>query len=206
MRIMRKLTILAVLSLTVLSACGEKPEVRQARAQTALKSGKPDDALKLIDKVLEAQPNNEVALLVKAQAQMSLAQFAAAKATLDKLLAINPNFDEARRVRIELLRRVMDSLLQTSGFANDAAAQKRFDDELGDALTQVKWREEHKDAKAEGAYMRATFCVLEIRKLDVFKRDMDRSLADTPTLPDDKHQEAADKARRIKAEREKAKC
>lgn len=79
--------------LTQLQIFAQTPDIQQAIQYFELQ--KFDEGIKVLDKILVAEPNNYAALFNKAIAQNKLRQYENALTTINRALAINPNAKKA---------------------------------------------------------------------------------------------------------------
>ncbi|MPQ98103.1 tetratricopeptide repeat protein [Modestobacter sp. I12A-02628] len=95
------------------------------RAELYLESGRPTDAARMLETVVEAEPRNEAALELLARAYFGSAQLQRAERTLTRLVEASPCNAWARRA----LARTMDRQSRVT----EAATQHRMADVLGAA-------------------------------------------------------------------------
>jgi predicted Zn-dependent protease len=95
------------------------------RADLFLAMGQPIEAAKVLQGVLEAEPDNQAALELLARSYFGSAQLARAETTLDRLVQLAPANGWARRALARTLER--------QSRAADAAVHHRVADALGAA-------------------------------------------------------------------------
>jgi Flp pilus assembly protein TadD len=95
------------------------------RADLFLAMGRPDEAARLLERVVEAEPANEAALELLARAYFGSAQLAKAENSLTRLVGLAPANGWARRA----LARTLERLSRPE----QAAVHHRMADALGAA-------------------------------------------------------------------------
>ena len=93
------------------------------RADLFLAIGRPDEAARLLERVVAAEPENEAAVELLARAYFGSAQLGRAEATLVRLVALAPANGWARRALARTLER--------QSRHDDAASHHRMADALG---------------------------------------------------------------------------
>jgi Flp pilus assembly protein TadD len=93
------------------------------RADFSLALGKPTEAARILQRVVEAEPTNEAALEMLARAYFASAQLARSEETLTQLVELAPANGWARRALARTLER--------QSRAEDAAVHHRVADALG---------------------------------------------------------------------------
>ena len=93
------------------------------RADFSLAMGKPAEAARILERVVEAEPANEAALELLARAYFGSAQLGRAEATLTRLVELAPTNGWARRALARTLER--------QSRADAAAVHHRMADALG---------------------------------------------------------------------------
>jgi Flp pilus assembly protein TadD len=93
------------------------------RADLFLAIGRPDEAARILERVVAAEPENEAAVELLARAYFGSAQLGRAEATLVRLVALAPANGWARRALARTLER--------QSRHDDAASHHRMADALG---------------------------------------------------------------------------
>jgi Flp pilus assembly protein TadD len=93
------------------------------RADFSLAMGKPAEAARILERVVEAEPSNQAALELLARAYFGAAQLVRAEDVLTRLVALAPANGWARRALARTLER--------QSRADDAAVHHRLADALG---------------------------------------------------------------------------
>jgi Flp pilus assembly protein TadD len=93
------------------------------RADFSLALGKPAEAARILERVVEAEPSNQAALELLARAYFGAAQLGRAEEVLTRLVALAPANAWARRALARTLER--------QSRADDAAVHHRLADALG---------------------------------------------------------------------------
>ncbi len=81
----------------------QNPQIKRALAQNLFNSDKPDEALKLYQDVIESDPKDAQSHLRMAEIYRSKRDFAQARTSLDKALAVEADSLEARYEQVNLL-------------------------------------------------------------------------------------------------------
>ncbi len=178
MRAGYQLTVLAfsfVLAAAV--GCGDSPELRMQQAQIAMTNGRPDQALNLINSVLQEKPNDTAAMIIKARAQMLLAHLDDSKNTLDKLLESNPDDIETRNQVIDWTWFRIRNVLSQSDFATDRKLQAQFDEAMSIGQAQTEWLGRQGDEKVtESLFYQSRYATLDAQRLRKMLESMETSL------------------------------
>lgn len=95
------------------------------RADFSLAMGKPAEAARLLERVVDAEPSNQAALELLARAYFGSAQLGRAEAVLTRLVALAPANAWTRRALARTLER--------QSRPDDAAVHHRLADALGAA-------------------------------------------------------------------------
>jgi Flp pilus assembly protein TadD len=93
------------------------------RADLFLESGRPDEAARILEPVVEAHPDNEAALELLARSYFASAQLGRAEGTLRRLVELAPSNGWARRALARTLER--------QSRPDEAAPHHRMADALG---------------------------------------------------------------------------
>ena len=146
--------LILTLSLGWLGGCGDDPQTQMQQAQISLSNNKPDLALQYATAVLDAQPGHRVAMMVKARAQIMLAQLSDAKASLDELIRLDSENAEIRRLHIMWAFRELERLRNRSDFVTQDRHKDQFDEVLNLASEEADWLAMNQEDAAEVAYLR----------------------------------------------------
>ncbi|MEX0774945.1 MAG: tetratricopeptide repeat protein [Phycisphaeraceae bacterium] len=164
-------------SLSLIAGCGESADHRLDRARIALQSNKADAALELADSVVQERPEDQEALLVKAEAEMRLLHLDASQQTLEKLLTANPQLAEARRKMVNWSFHRMHNLLNQSGYESNPKLQEQFQQAMDTGSAQAEWIRQHDNGDVEADYHQARLAYLHMRSLEKLFEAQKRSLA-----------------------------
>ena len=164
----RMMVGLCLLGLTIglLGGCGESAELKLQRAQIALSSGKPDQALQMAESVLKEKPSDPLAMEYKARAQLQLLRLGDSRKTIDALLKAQPDSVAARRLMADWTFRQMGHLLGQSDFLTNPQVQTQFDDALATGLQQADWMEKHDKGSVTALYLRARYADTDYIRTD----------------------------------------
>ncbi len=181
---LRFFMILAFSAMLALASCGEDPQTQMQQAQIALSNNKPDLALDYATSVLDAQPGNNDAMMVKARAQVMLARLDDAKKSLDHIIKIHPNNIDSRELHVTWAFRKLHQLLSQTNFVKEEKLQQRFDEVLKMGREEAEWLSQRGHSPAEVAFTRAKFAEMDARRYKTLLTTESRSISRLDTTID----------------------
>ncbi len=155
------LLILSLLLSAVLTGCGDSPEHKTYQASLALRNGVPKRALELLEEVLRKRPGDLEATLLKAQAQMQLAELDGAKTTLNELAKAAPEEVRVHRMSALWSYERMRSLLLKTDFAANGDLQRQFDEAMSVGMSESDWLQNKGKDAPEADYRRGSLALLD---------------------------------------------
>ena len=163
-------SVLVVLSLT---GCGDSPEHKVLLATQMLRQGSPNEALTLVESVINAEAGNaepspilEQAVFIKAQALLSLNQFDASRKVLEQIKKDRPTDPEPVRALASWAFKSMQTAVGKSEFDTNLELLKQFEDALEVAFRQAdELALKHKLA-AESEFLRARILMQDIARFE----------------------------------------
>jgi tetratricopeptide (TPR) repeat protein len=188
------------LALGVVGGCGENVEVRMQRAQIALQSNKPDQALQLASAVLAEQPDNVEAVNVVAASQLRLGKLDAARQTLADLLKRQPDSEDAHRMMISWSFHRLTDILKQSDVVQNVRLQQEFAEVSKLGLEHVDWLHNTKKKAAEADYMRAMFADRDARRLRLTLEKKQGSLQSVQLPGEDPEQSPAQRLAQLESQ------
>lgn len=171
------LSLSVLLTLAMLTGCGDSAERRTQRAQIALANGKYDTAIELAETALAKKPDDVPALIVKADAQKRLLKLDAAKTTLDQALAKYPDSEPVRRQAVSWAMVKLGNLLSQSDLSENAQRQAEFDQALSIAGDQARWLREHQKSSAESDFAQARLALADAERIRLKIKASQKSLS-----------------------------
>ncbi len=142
----------------------EGRDVRVKQAALALQKGRPDLALRLINPVLVAEPNDLGARMLVIQAHVKMLQFRYALSLVNQLVMLYPDRLDLRRGRIDVLMAVLEAQLSTSTASDEVIALGTFEALLTTVTSDVDVVSDVLDAH-KLKMMRIRLASLQVRDL-----------------------------------------
>ncbi len=142
-------------------------DLRLQQAYIALENEKPDEALAIVNGILEKQAGQIQALTIKARAQMQLKLMEESRTTLETLTALKPNFTDIRRTLVKWSFSRMDQLMGLPDFPSSRKLQSDFDRALKTGLVQAKWLADHERSAGDSHFLQARFILADVYRLRI---------------------------------------
>ncbi|MAE65102.1 MAG: hypothetical protein CMJ18_12600 [Phycisphaeraceae bacterium] len=153
-------------ALAMLCSCGQTPENSIESARLALGHRKPNQALEMVNRALEKQPDNLEALELKARAQILLGQTDSSRKTIGVLIERGPDNVEYRRLHIAWCFVQASRLIKKADYPNNNELQRQMAQVLLEGRRQAQWIAEQGGLMADGLFYRARLAEEQIRSID----------------------------------------
>lgn len=167
--------------LLMLCGCGDSAQRQMQRAQIALANGKYETAVVLADEALARQPDDVAVLVIKADAQKRLLKLEAAKATLDRALAVQKDSLAVRRQLVSWVMVKLGNLLSQSDLLQNPQRENEFDQTLALGDEQVRFLREHSSLSAESSFIQARLALADVERMRLKQDALRKSLAHRQT-------------------------
>ncbi len=169
--------LICVAAVSLLTGCGDSPELRMQQAQIAMSNGKPDKALETINKVLQERPGDVKALKLKARAQMLLVHLDDSRETLDQLIKTNSDDAESRQLLVDWTWFRIRNVLSRSDFLTNPKSQTQFEEAMSTGQAQAEWLAVHEGRVADSHYYQARYANFDASRLRVLLQQEEKSIS-----------------------------
>lgn len=160
----RLAAVSALMLILALTGCGDNTQLHLQQAQIAIDRHQPQEALDLVQRVLDDQPDHDQALFLLAKARLQLVHLDECKAAIDRLLAKHPEKPAVHQLFVDWTWVRLTKLIRQSRFAIDTEAQQQFDEVLATGREHVQWLDDHDALNVQADFPRARYAQLAAKK------------------------------------------
>lgn len=183
---MRRVFWFIITFLLLAAGCGEDPQHLLQQAQVALDNGRADMALAKSIQVLEDDPGNADALLIKTEALLQQQALSRSRKTIDQLLQQNQQMPETHRLLGEWTLLNLQRVLNDRDIQDEAKRQADYEAALEMARGVLQWMQQHESMVKPALHLHARIAQARAHRLQMLA---EQTGADPETDPADLQQQ-----------------